>query len=145
MHFSFSKFFSVFCNITGPTMCTSFSLIFSVSRHIPGPAVCISHIRRFSVFLPYSRSYTVHISFSKFFSFLAIFQVLQCPFLIFHGFQFTCHISGLTVCISHIPYFSVFLAIFQALQCAFLLFKIFSFLAIFWVLECTFLILQVFQ
>ena len=40
---------------------------FSLSRHISRPKVCISHFPRFSVFSPYSRSYSVHFSFFKFF------------------------------------------------------------------------------
>jgi hypothetical protein len=52
--------------------------------------VCISHFPGFSVFL-------------------AVFQVLQCTFLIFHFFQcFFCHIPGPKVCVSHFPCFSVF-------------------------------------
>ena len=37
----------------------SFSTFFSFSRHISHPTVCISHSPWFSVFLPYSRSYSV--------------------------------------------------------------------------------------
>ncbi|SFW06975.1 Uncharacterised protein [Chlamydia abortus] len=83
-------------------------------------------------------------------------------FLIFHEFQFSCHIPRPTVDISKFSTFSVFLAIFhvlnmyfsfsvifsflailQVLQCAFLI-VIFSFLAIFQVLQCAFLIIHVF-
>jgi hypothetical protein len=39
--------------------------------------------------------------------FLAIFHVLKCVFLIFRDFQFSCHIPGPTVCISHFSCFSV--------------------------------------
>ena len=46
----------------------SFSTYFSVSRHFPGPPVCVSR-------------------FFTFFRFLAIFQVLQCAFLIFYVLQ----------------------------------------------------------
>jgi hypothetical protein len=73
--------------------------------------------------------------------FIAIFHHLQCVFLIFDDFQFSCHIPGPTVFFSHFPWFSdfclfvfshilgptvynsyfprfwVFLAIFQVLQC----------------------------
>jgi hypothetical protein len=41
----------------------------------------------FECFSPYSRSNSVCVSFCMFFSFLAIFQVLQGAFLIFHVFQ----------------------------------------------------------
>ena len=73
-----------------------------------------------SVFSTYSRSYSVCFSFSTFFSFLAILQVLMCIFLIFHVFQcflpysrsysvcvifhvfqFSYHNPGPTVCVCH--------------------------------------------
>ena len=69
--------------------------------------MCISHFPRFSVFY-------------------AILQALQCAFLIFHVFHFSCHIPVPRVCISHFPRFSVFLAIFQVLQCTFLIFHVFQ-------------------
>ena len=63
---------------------------FSVSRHIPGPTVCISHFSRFSVFL-------------------AIFQVLQCAFLIFHVFQcFLPYSRSYSVSVSFSMFFSFF-------------------------------------
>jgi hypothetical protein len=58
--------------------------------------------------------------------FLAIFQVLQCVFFIFHDFQFSRHIPRPIVCISHFPTFSVFLAIFQGIQCLCLIFHVFQ-------------------
>ena len=45
----------------------------------------------------------------------------------FHDFQFSHHILGPTVCISHFPLFSVFLAIIQVKQCLCLIFHIFQF------------------
>ena len=66
---------------------------FTVSGHILGPTVCVSHFARYSVFL-------------------AIFQFLQCEFLIFLVGQLLCHISGPTVWISDFSHFLVFLAIF---------------------------------
>ena len=48
-------------------------------------------------------------SFSVIFSFLAIFQVLQCAFLIFHVFQWFRHFSSPLVCVSYFPWFSVLL------------------------------------
>ena len=88
------------------------------------------HFPRFSIFLPYSRSYsvhfslstflsvschkfmsyTVHFSFSPFSVFLAILQVLQSVFLIFHVFQFSRNIQGQRVFLSLFPSFSVFLS-----------------------------------
>ena len=81
------------------------------------------------------------------FSFLDIFQVLHCAFLIFHVFecflpysrsksfyvsfftffQFSCDIPGTIVCISHFSRLSIFLAIFHFLQCVFLIFHDFQF------------------
>jgi hypothetical protein len=40
------------------------SMFLTVSRHIPGPTLCVSHFPQFSFFSPYSRSYSVHFSFS---------------------------------------------------------------------------------
>ena len=99
---------------------------FQFSRHIPGPTVCISHFSIFSVissffkcqmdvshytwfsvFLPYSVSYSRHLKF-------------------FHLFSFPRHIFHPKVCISHFPWFLV-LSIFQVLQCAFLIFHVFQY------------------
>ena len=48
-------------------------------------------------------------------------------FLIFHDFQFSCHISRPTVDFSEYSTFSVFLAIFHVLKCVFLIFRDFQF------------------
>ena len=79
-------------------------------------------------------------SFSMIFSFLAICQVLQCVFLIYHDFQFSINIPGPTLFISHFSRFSVFLGYFMSYRvfCSFLM--IFSFLTIIQVLQCAFLI-----
>ena len=82
--------------------------VFSISRHIPGQTVFLSHFPRFSVFSPYSRSYSVCVSFSTFISFHAIIQVLQCVVLIFHVFSVSHHIPCPKVCVSYFPRFSVF-------------------------------------
>jgi hypothetical protein len=56
------------------------------------------------------------LNFPPFSVFLAIFHVLKCVFLIFRDFQFSRHIPGPTVCISHFPSFSMFFfSIFQVL------------------------------
>ena len=158
--------FQFSCHVTGPTVCIShfsgFSvflaifqfllceflifLICQLSCHIPGPTVrvcLIFHV--FQCFSPYSRSNSVCVSFSTFFSFLAIFLVLQCAFLILHIFQFSRHIAGPTiivsllprfsvippysrsynVCVSHIPRFFILMAIIRVLQCVFLFFHVF--------------------
>ena len=86
----------------------SFSKLFSVSRLFIFPIVCLSH-------------------FSRFFNFLAIFQVRKCTFLIFHVFQcFLPYSRSYSVHFSFLTFFGVF-AIFQCLQCAFLIFYVFQF------------------
>ena len=66
-------------------------------------------------------------SFSKFFSFFVIFQVLQSAFLIFHPFQgfLLPYSRSNNVCVSFFTFF-IFLAVFQVLQCAFLIFHLFQ-------------------
>ena len=97
-------------------------------------------------FLAYSRSYSVHFSFSTFFSvsrhnagptvyfshfsrfsvLLAIFHIIQCAFLIFHPFQcFLPYFRSNNICVSFFTYFS-FLAIILVLQCVFLIFHVFQ-------------------
>jgi hypothetical protein len=103
------------------------------------------HFSLFQFFSPYSGSYRcvclifhvfhiltimqvllcTYLIFSRFSVFLAIFQVLQCLWLIF-VFQFFCHYTGPTVCISHISRFSLFLAIFRYLQCVFFILLVFQ-------------------
>jgi len=82
----------------------------------------VSHFPRFSVFLPYSMSYNVLLSFFMFFSSLAIIQVYCVYFSFFMSLSVSSHIQGPTVCVSHFARFSVFLAIFQVLQCEFFFF-----------------------
>ena len=113
----------------------SYSAIFSkfsrVFHHISG-LTCAFLIFCISVLSPYSRSYSMHFSFFTFFSVsshipdlqfeflifhlfsvsLTIFEVLQCAFLLFEVFQFSRHIPGPRLCISHVPRSSVFLVIF---------------------------------
>ena len=68
--------------------------------------VCVSHFPCFSVFF-------------------AIFQIIQCAFLILNVFHcFTRYSRSYSVHFSF-PRFSVFFAIFQVLQCAFLFFHVF--------------------
>ena len=101
----------------------------------------MSHFTCFSVFSPYTRSYSVHFSFLHFSVFLAIFQVLPGDSLIFFVGQFSCHIPGPTGCISYFSSFSLFLAIFQVLRCVCVSFStFFSFLTIIQALMCTFFI-----
>ena len=51
----------------------------------------------------------MYFSFSVIFRFLAIFQVLQYAFLIFHVFQWFRHFSSRQVDVTHFPWFTVFL------------------------------------
>ena len=98
---SFFMFFSFLCILQVLLCAFLIFQVFSVSCLIPGLTVCVSHFMCFPVsspysrsyivhvfecFLPYSRSYSVCVSFSTIFSFLFIIQVLQCVFLIFHVF-----------------------------------------------------------
>ena len=73
VHFSFSTFLSgffFFCHIPGPRVSVShYSGFFSVSRQIPDHTVFVSHFPLFSVFLTYSRSYSVRFSFFTFLEF----------------------------------------------------------------------------
>ena len=76
----------------------------------------------FQCFSPYYRSYSVCVSFSRFFSFLTTFQVLQYVCLIFLVCQFIRHIPGATVGVSQFAHLSDFLAIFHVLPCNFIIF-----------------------
>ena len=89
----------------GQCLCLFFH-VFQVSRHIPYPRVCVSHFPSFSVFSPYFRSYTLWVSISTYFSFFAIFQFLECVFLISTFFGF--------------------LAVIQVAQCVFLILHVFQ-------------------
>ena len=120
--------FSVFLAIFHVLKCVFLIFCdFQFSRHIPDPTVCISHFSHFSVILSFFKASSGCFSFSMIFSFLAIFQflqwtflnippfsvflaifhVLKCVFLIFRDFQFSRHIPGPSVCISHFSRFLV--------------------------------------
>ena len=185
VHFSFFSFFSDFVifqlvkwvflifhdfqfswHIPSPTVDNSkFSTFFSFPRLISSPKVCISHILWFSVFSPYSRSYSVHFSFFTFFSDFVIFQGVKWLFLIFHDFQFSCHIpcpivdiskfsnffsfprniSRPKVCIFHFLWFSVFSPYSWSYCVHFSFFTFFSDFVIFQVVKWMFLIFHDFQ
>ena len=121
-HFScFSLFLDIFQVIQW--VCLIFQ-IFEFSHRISVPTMWFSHFC-LSIFSPYSWSYSMCVSFSTFFTFLALYQVLKCTFLIFHVFLClllytrSCHVSfSFSLLVS-------FLTIFQVLQCAFLIFLIF--------------------
>ena len=126
-----------------------------MSFSFPGWSVFLPYFRAYSVhfsffqafqcFSPYFMSYHVSLSVSSFVSFLAIFQILKCEFLILLVFQFSRHIPGPTVCISPFSCFSVFLAIFQFIQVCVTFSTFFSFLATLQVVQCVFLIFHVFH
>jgi len=130
--------------------------------------VSVYSFPRFSVFSTYSSSCHVNFLFLSFFfsfsSFIAIFQVLQCAFLIFHPFQFFLPYSR-SYSVYLILHILQFFCICQVLQCSFLIFQvfqcfspyfmsnnlcfsfsmIFSFLAITQVLQCAFPFFHVFE
>ena len=87
----------------------------------------------------------MYFSFSVIFSFLAIFQVLQCAFLVFHVFQWFRHFSSPQVDVSQIPWFSVFCHIPRPPVDISKFSTFFSFLTIFHVLKSVFLIFLDFQ
>ena len=104
--FSFSTFFS-------------FVAIFQVLEC----AIFIFHV--FQCFSPYSRAYSVFVSFSMFVDFLD--KIQDSTVCIFHIFTVSCHIPCPTECVSHFTRFSVFLAKFHVLPCEFHIFHIFQF------------------
>jgi hypothetical protein len=65
--FTFSVFLAIFQVYSVYVL---YFTCFTVSHHIPGPTVWLSHFSRFQCFAPYSRSYSVCVSFSTFFCFL---------------------------------------------------------------------------
>ena len=101
-------------------------LVCHFSPHIPGPTIWVSHFPCWWVLLPYHRSYSRHVSFSRFSVFLKIFQVKECLFLISMFFTFLTKIQVLQ-CVSHTSSVSLFLSIFQVIQCLCLIFHIFQF------------------
>ena len=119
--------FSFFLTIFHAIQCLCFIfLIFQFSCHIPCGRVFVFHFPRFSFISPYSRSDSVFVTFSTFCIFIAIYQVRQCAFLIFHVIHcFSPYSTFYGVCFPFCS-FSVFLAIFQVLPCEFLIFHVFQ-------------------
>ena len=119
-------------------------------KYIPGPTVCISHFSRISVisssfklssgcftfYMIFSFLAIFHVSQWTFLNFppfkvlLAIFHVLKFVFLIFRDFQFSHHVLGPTLCISHFSCFSVTSSFFKSSSGCFSFSVIFSFLDI---------------
>jgi len=85
--------------------------------------------------------FTLHV----FQCFLPYFMSYNVIFFIFFVCQFSRHIPGPTVCVSHIPPFSVFSPQSRSYSVFFSFSKFFSFLAIFQLLLCTVLIFHVFS
>ena len=122
MSFSFSLFVS-FLAIFQVLQCEFLILLVcQISCHIPVPTVCISHLHVFQCFSPYSRSYSVCVSFYTFFSFLATIQFQQFLSHFTRFFTASHHIPGPTLCVSHLALFSVLLTIFHVLAYEFLIF-----------------------
>ena len=138
----------------------SFSTFFSISRYIEVPKMVIPHYSHFSMFFAIFTSYSMCFSISIFFfTFLTIFQVLQCHFSFSTFLSFSRHITGQKVFVES------FLAIIHVLKSVFLIFHVFqcfspyftsysvcfsfsmmfTFLAILQVLPCAFLIFQDFE
>jgi hypothetical protein len=100
----------------------------------------------FQCFTPYSRSIGIWVSFSAFFSFLTIIQVLQSVFLIFEVFHCPSPFSkSYSVCVSHFTRLSVFSPYSRSYTVEFSFFMYSVCLAIFQVIECLCLIFHVFQ
>ena len=142
MYFSFSVIFS-FLAIFQVLQCAF--LIFHVNRwfsHFSNLQVDVSHFPWFSVFLPYSMSYNVHSKFSTFFCFPRHISrpKIKCVFLIFRDFQFSRHIPGPSVGISHFLRFLVISSFFKSS-----FFTFFSDFVIFQVLKWMFLKFHIFS
>ena len=99
----------------------SICMFFSVSYQIPGLTPFESNFARFSVFSPYSRSYSVFFSFCMFFS-------------VSH------HIPGQTFFVSHFPRYSVFSPHSRSYSVCVSFCNLLRFLAIIQVLHCVFLL-----
>jgi len=104
--FSFSMIFNFLAILLVLHCVFPFFHVFQCFWHISRPTVCVSPFPWVSVFFSgYSRKYSVHFSFSSFWVFRDTFQVKKSFSLIFHVFQFSCHIPGPAVCISHFQLF----------------------------------------
>ena len=150
VHFSYSTFVSVSCHLPGNTLFVThfssilgflatfkvekcafsiFHVFFQFPRHITCPKVCIII---FQCFLPYFRSYCVHLSFSTFFTFFLPYSLIrQCGLIIFLVFLFSRHILGPTVCIFHFSRFKCFWPYSRSYSVCVSFSTLFNFLAIF--------------
>ncbi|EAA20087.1 hypothetical protein, partial [Plasmodium yoelii yoelii] len=110
-----------------------------ISSFFKSSSGCFSFSMSFSFLAIFHVLQWTFLNFPPFSVFLAIFHVLKCVFLIFRDFQFSRHIPGPSVGISHFSRFLVISSFFKSSRRCFSFFMIFSFLAIFHVLQWTFL------
>ena len=101
-------------------------LICKFSPHIPDHTRFMSHFPRFSVFLAIFHVQYVSFSFFSFFSHLAIFQVLQCTFLIFSLFKLFLALFQVLACEFHIFFFSSIFSPYSSSYSVFLIFHLFQ-------------------
>ena len=99
----------------------------------------------FQCFSPYSRSYSVHFTFSMIFRLHVIFQVPQWPFLIFHNFQCFLPYPRSKSALFSFPWFSVFSSYSRSHSEHFSFSTFFSISWIFQVIQCLCFILHIFQ
>ena len=148
-------------------LCTIFHFFFQVSRHIPCPTRWFSHFLSWSVFLPLSRSCSVHFSFFTYFNvcrhipgytmFVPLFpRLFVCLFvfsphsrsyIVYFSFfsMFLSHISFSKMCISQFPRFSIFSPNSNPKVSISHFSHSSLFFAKFQVLQCVFLIVNFFQ
>jgi hypothetical protein len=95
VYFSFSMIFSFLAIFHVLQWTFLIFQVFSIPRHISGPKVCISHFPHFQVSCLFPGSTVCINNFSCFSIFLIIYHYLNSVILIFHDFQFSCHIHVL--------------------------------------------------
>jgi hypothetical protein len=141
VHFSF---FTVSCNIPGHLVFVFLLACFSVFLTILHVSLSFSSF--FRILAIFQVLLCVCVTFSTFFSFLTTVQVLECVFLIlhifpcflpyfssYHGFliflvcQFSRHIQGPIVSVSHFAHLSFFSTYSRSYSVCFSFFKFFSF------------------
>jgi hypothetical protein len=110
----------------------------------------VSHVPRFSFFSPYSRSYTVHFSFSTLLSGSCL--ILGYTMFVTHFLPFVCLIDFSAYSRSYSVFFFFFFRVFQCfssifhvLKCVYLIFHVFQYSRQIPILQCAFLISHVFH
>ena len=124
--FSFSMIFSFLSILHVLQWVFPFFHVFQCFCHISLTTMCVFHFPWFSVFSSYSRSYSVHFSFSIFSS-------------------VSSHIPGQTVFLSHFPRLSGFSPYSRSNSVHFKIFTFYMSLTIFQVRDCVVLIVHDFQ